>query len=306
MKATIQGVLVLFCVLGLAAELPPIHLEGPEEVGPVIEQIREIPSESLVLVDRLIGAPDSSTPIEVLIVPEGSALAARTPEWVSGYAIGEISRIVLFPARARQYPDDGIPALLRHELAHILIHRASGGAPLPRWFHEGLALTAGGQWDLEDRSRMTAAMLTSGDLSLQQVEMGFHGTEAEIQRSYVVSVAFVRHILNRYGADTPRELLGEVARGRSFEEAFLTATGRSLPLVEREFWSSRRVWNRWIPVLTSSVVLWALITMLALWAIRHRRRRAAAIRQMWELEEELAELRRIDPSHISRVDDVVH
>jgi hypothetical protein len=33
------------------------------------------------------------------------------------------------------------------------------------------------------------------------------------------------------------------------------------------------------------VTLWLLVTLLALWAIRHRRRRDAAQRRIWEEEE---------------------
>jgi len=45
-----------------------------------------------------------------------------------------------------------------------------------------------------------------------------------------------------------------------------------------------------VPVLTSSVTLWLLITLLALWAIRRRRARDAALRRIWEEEEERARL----------------
>ena len=41
-----------------------------------------------------------------------------------------------------------------------------------------------------------------------------------------------------------------------------------------------------MPVLTSSVTLWLLITLLALWAMRHRRQRDAAQRRIWEEEDE--------------------
>ena len=42
------------------------------------------------------------------------------------------------------------------------------------------------------------------------------------------------------------------------------------------FWSRQTFWYRWVPLLTSSVTLWILVTMLALWAMRKRRARDAA------------------------------
>jgi hypothetical protein len=46
-----------------------------------------------------------------------------------------------------------------------------------------------------------------------------------------------------------------------------------------------------VPFLTSSGVLWAAITFLAVVAIRRRRAKSAEMRAEWEVEEELAEKR---------------
>ncbi|MDX1582043.1 MAG: peptidase MA family metallohydrolase [Thermoanaerobaculia bacterium] len=298
--------LVIALVPASHAELPPLKLDAPESLIPVVRQIESMPRQSLEVINRLIGAPESDEPVEILLAPENSALASRTPSWVSGYAIGETSRIVLFPSRAHGYPDDGLPELLRHELAHILIHRASAGQPIPRWFHEGLAVTAGGRWDLEDRTRLTIGMMSTDDLDLEAVEAGFRGTEFEIHRSYAMSLAFVRHLLREFGQDAPRAILDRVSEGTSFQDAFLDVTGRSLPLVERDFWRSRKIWNRWIPLLTSSFALWTAITLLALWAIARRRRRDAKIRQMWELEEELVSMRNSNIVEHPKRDEWIH
>ncbi len=281
-----QLALLLGFAAAAAAALPPLRIDAPATMLPVARQIEQLPGASLEIVNQLIGAPPGGEPIDILLAPEDSALAARTPEYVNGYAIGETSDIVLFPARASTYPDDGLPNLLRHEIAHILIHRASGGRPVPRWFHEGLAMTAGGSWDLEDRTRLTLGMMNLDDLDLATVERGFAGSEFQVHRSYAISTAFTRHILNELGADAPKRILEKVAEGLPFDEAFLDATGRALPLVERDFWRSTKIWNRWIPFVTSSITLWTAITLLALWAIRRRRRRDARIRELWELEEQ--------------------
>lgn len=304
----VRSTLLLLSILQAtgATALPPLRLDGPPTMEPVVSQIEQMPAESLAIVNRLIGAPASDEPIDVLIVPEDSALAARTPRHIAGYAIGARSNIVLFPARASNYPDDGLPELLRHEIAHVLIHRASLGGPIPRWFHEGLAVTAGGSWDIEDRTRLTIGMMNLDELDLARIEAGFAGSEYEIHRSYAVSTAFVRHLLTQFGADAPKKILENVAGGESFERAFLDATGRSLPLVERDFWKGIKLWNRWIPFFTSSIALWTAITLLALWAIRRRRRRDARIRELWELEEELIAMRNTNVVEHPKRDDWIH
>jgi hypothetical protein len=36
----------------------------------------------------------------------------------------------------------------------VLITRAAGGRPVPRWFHEGLAMAAERTWGFEDQARL--------------------------------------------------------------------------------------------------------------------------------------------------------
>jgi hypothetical protein len=76
-----------------------------------------------------------------------------------------------------------------------------------------------------------------------------------------------------------------------FREAFLRATGDTLERAEHRFFVREALWHTWVPFLTSSGVLWAAITALAIVAIRRRRTKSAAMRERWEAEEELQALR---------------
>ena len=91
----------------------------------------------------------------------------------------------------------------------------------------------------------------------------------------------------RHGYKSLRlELLREkTASGLPFENAFVRATGTTLAVAEQTFWERQTFWYRWVPFLTSSMVLWILITLLALWAMRRRRQRDAAQKAAWEAEE---------------------
>ena len=63
-------------------------------------------------------------------------------------------------------------------------------------------------------------------------------------------------------------------------------TGRGLLEIESGFWAQQTAWRRWIPVVTSSTILWVLIVLLALGALRKQRRRADVLKRQWEKEEE--------------------
>jgi hypothetical protein len=269
-----------------AAVVPPqLVFEAPPRFAPTASRLRASSLPQLASVMRLTGLADPGPPIRVVLAPEGSPESGLVPRWVVGYALGDRGLIVLLPERVPRYPDSSLDDVLLHETAHVLVARAAGGRPLPRWFQEGMAMIAGRSWGLDDRTRLTLALLVDRPVSLAALDGRFAGGQAEVNRAYAVAGSFVRDLLDRYGPGVAPAILEGVARGLSFEDAFFAATGTSLAAAEDSFWSRQTFWYRWVPVLTSSVTLWLLVTLLALWAIRHRRRRDAAQRRIWEEEE---------------------
>jgi hypothetical protein len=271
-------------------EPPRLVVEALPGAAPEAARLRALEPARLLNVMRLVGLEEPGPPIRVIVAPEGSGPAVLVSPWISGYALSDKGLIVVIPQRVPNYPDSSLEDLLRHEVAHVLISRAAGHQPLPRWFHEGMAMIAGGSWGFDDRSRLTLALLADRPVSLAELEERFSGGQSEVNRAYAVAGAFVRDLFDRYGPEAAPRLLAGVSRGRSFEEAFREATGSTLAQAEAAFWSRQTFWYRWVPVLTSSITLWLLITLLALWAIRHRRARDAAQRLIWEEEEERTRL----------------
>ena len=286
------ALLLLFLVVAPLAWAAPVRLtvEGPPSLEPVAARLRALDTAQFEGVQRLTGLRDPGPPIQVVLAPEGSDAARYVPSWVSGYAFSERGIVVLLPARTPSYPDSSLEDLLRHEVAHVLVARAAGNHPLPRWFHEGVAMIAGLSWGLDDRTRLTLALATDREVSLAELDHRFGGGQGEVNRAYAIAGSFVRDLLDRHGPGAPAAILRGVSEGLSFEDAFHKATGVSLRAATSDFWRRQTFWYRWIPLLTSSVTLWIFITLLALWAIQRRRERDAALRRMWDEEEERARL----------------
>ncbi|HEV7787059.1 MAG TPA: hypothetical protein VGQ28_17075 [Thermoanaerobaculia bacterium] len=286
LAAILLGIALLAAAPAGAAVPPPrLVFAAPPRFAPTASRLRATAPSQLGSVMRLTGLADPGPPIRVVLAPEGSPEAGLVPRWVVGYALGDQGLIVLLPERVPSYPDSSLDDVLLHETAHVLVARAAAGRPLPRWFQEGMAMIAGRSWGLDDRTRLTLALLVDRPVSLAALDGRFGRGQAEVNRAYAVAGSFVRDLLDRYGPGAAPAILAGVARGLSFEDAFFAATGTSLASAEDSFWSRQTFWYRWVPVLTSSVTLWLLITVLALWAIRHRRRRDAAQRRIWEEEE---------------------
>lgn len=289
--AAISLLLLVFGWIGFQVQpamAQSLAVEAPPALEPLAERLRSLDPVQIEGAARLVGLTDPGPPIRVILAAEGSAEALAVAPWVAGYARPQSGVLVLLPARSPRYPDSSFEDLLRHEVAHVLVGRASDHRPLPRWFHEGVALIAGLAWGLEEQSRLAATLLRGGEVPLSELDRRFGGSEGEVRSAYTLAGAFVRDLLRQHGRETIGEILSGVAAGLPFEEAFARATGAPLAEAERTFWERQTFWYRWVPFLSSSVVLWILVTFLALWAIRRRRRRDAARLAAWEAEEEAA------------------
>lgn len=286
LTAVILAVTLLAASAAFAAQPPRLVFSAPPRFAATAARLQETVPPQLGSVMELSGLREPGPPIHVVLAPEGSSEAGLVPRWVVGYAVGEQGLIVLLPQRVPSYPDSSLDDVLLHETAHVLVARAAGGRPLPRWFQEGMAMIAGRSWGLDDRTRLTLALLVDRPVSLAALDGRFLRGQAEVNRAYAIAGSFVRDLLERYGPEAAPRILEGVARGLTFEDAFFAATGTTLASAEDSFWSRQTLWYRWVPVLTSSATLWLLITLLALWAIRRRRRRDAAQRRIWDEEEE--------------------
>lgn len=291
LRATLLA--ALLSPAAVAAEVP-LRIEAPEELSGAAGSLERIAPERLETVLRLTGLGESTRPIGVLLASEGSPPARSAPSWVAGYAFGERGLVVLMPQRTLSYPDSTLDELLLHEVAHVLVSRAAGHRPVPRWFNEGLATVAGSSWGIEDRSRLTLALVRRGDVSLHELEAMFAEGESRIARAYALSGAVVREMLRRHGAETGGRILRGLAREMDFPDAFAAATGSTLAAFESSFWRRYTLWYRWLPILTSSATLWIGITLLVLWAGKRRRQRSAEIERRWEEEEEERLLREVE------------
>ena len=162
---------------------PTLRFESTPELAPQVEALREFDTTTLLPIMALVGLGDPGPPIRVQIVPEGSAKARVMPTWGVAYAIGNAGTVVMVPSRIPSYPDDSLLGVLRHEVAHVLVARAAGYRPVPRWFNEGLATVAGREWSMKDRGLVMLAAIPRDGLTMREIDEGFHGGTLGAQRA---------------------------------------------------------------------------------------------------------------------------
>jgi len=291
--ATGSTLVVIWKRLVLAGLLAASHLAAAESTRLVIEpqpglrpsanRLGAGPHPWVAGVMELVGLDAPGPDIRVVLAPESSPLARAVPAWVSGYTDGVSNVVVLLAERTPSYPDGGLEEVLAHEVAHVLIHRASGGRRVPRWFDEGLAMLAARSWRLRDQTELALGLLSGPRLPLWKLDDLFQGDRRQVEHGYALSGTLVQDLLERYGPAVPRIVLARLARGDTFDEAMRGATGATLLDIGEAFYERQASLKRWIPILTSTAALWFGISVLAIVAaIRKRRRRV-------ELEEEAGE-----------------
>jgi hypothetical protein len=278
-------ILVISAGTARAGRFPRLEVEAPPELQQLAEEIGVLGKGDFSGALALTGRPGFGETITVVLAPEGGSIAERTPSWVSGFAEAGSRTIVLFPGRVARYPDDDLETLLHHELAHILVAEAAAGRPVPRWFNEGVATVAAREWGIEDRARYSLAVIGRGPSTAAELDAAFAQGGRRVARAYALSSAFIRSLRSEYGAQVTARILELLAGGRGFREAFVRATGDTLEVAEHRFFVRQALWHTWIPLLSSSGLLWAGITMLALMAFRRRSQRSREMRERWQAEE---------------------
>ena len=267
--------------------IPELVVEHPHDFPAYEAHIRDLDPRRLEHAMRVVGLRRPGPPIRLTLAGEDSSVAQNTPGWIAGFAYPNLGMAVLFPERSPSYPDSNFEDLVLHEVSHILTARAAGGRKVPRWLDEGVALFIGRPWRLEDRSRLTWAMLREGKLPLAELEDRFGSDRGSATHAYAISGAFVNELVQKRGVDSVAAILSGIALGLPFRDAFERAVGVGLGQVESYFWEYHSLWNRWIPILSSSMVLWIVISLLALVAFRRRRALDAAQMEAWQEQERL-------------------
>ena len=177
-------------------------------------------------------------------------------------------RVILFPSRSPRYPHDSLEAVLRHEVAHILIARAADGQAVPRWFNEGLAMVAERAWHFEDRRQLAWALVSADRVRMDDVndlfQAGSSGAGRGIRARLVRSCGTSSTLTGRTCPHEDPRRCGE----RSGVRTRLRAGDRPLACwCRHSFHAELTSWTRRLPLLTSPVVLWMIVTVLAMYAI---------------------------------------
>jgi hypothetical protein len=161
--------------------------------------------------------------LQVTLIPEDDPRATAVPPWFVGLASGAFD-IAIFPDRVRAYPYDSLESVMRHEVVHLALSAAAGGRPLPRWFHEGVAVSVESGWGVDDRLRLIIAGFSGPPLD-DVTRLFASDARPDTTQAYLLAAALVDELRRTHGATFPGRVAARVAAGAEFANAFETETG---------------------------------------------------------------------------------
>src|SRR5215472_16080593 len=214
----------------------------------------------------------------------------KPADWNRAYSYPAENIIVL---EARSLTDSDGDATLRHEFLHVALGQLGGD--WPHWFHDGLAMFLTGQrHSLAQYAALFQAVQQDRIFSFQDLKDRWPEQPTDVQIAYAQSVSFVNFLVERQGLAALGELIdGVVDEGRSFETAFAKAFKASVWFEEMAWRAQLPARYSWLPLLTNSSVLWALLALACIAAslrLRSRRRRRREAMEATELSEGQVEL----------------
>ena len=287
-RATAQAAITLFVTLALVLFARPL---GAQEGAPlrvdagrftVVHYPRDAGLARSLLAaaqenDTFPGLPRPRQRVLIAVAPDRRVfrewVGPSAPEWGAAIAFPESRRIVVHGRDAGGRMGDPF-LVLRHELAHLALHEGLGDIP-PRWFDEGYASFAAGEWGREEALATSVALVFRRLPPLDSLDAYFEGGSERANEGYALAHRAVDELAS---LDERRGLslfFDYWRQSRSIDVAVRQAYGLTLDDFERR-WQERTRRRYGGIALTADFALLGVIggaTLFPLWLARRRRDR---------------------------------
>jgi len=179
-----------------------------------------------------------------------SALLPRQREWIGGEAFPELNTLLIAVPPAEGYTLF-MRRIIPHEITHILLHHATGGAiaRVPPWLNEGLATFNEELPDPDAALMLQAALKEDRLLPLDSLCGTFPSDAEQVRLAYAQSASLVRFVRDFYGEQALAGLISAYANGMSCRGAVDRVLGLSLEQLDSR-------WRAHLGAQTPQAALW--------------------------------------------------
>lgn len=225
-------------------------------------------------------APAFGKPIAIYLAPDDKTFRELTgnqaPDWGAGVAAPEQGIIVLRAYGGTGGAYDELRSVLRHELAHIALHRYIEPGRIPRWFDEGYAVWASGEMDMDAAWVLRVAFATDRAPPLGTLELSWPAMSADARVAYLLAASAVEYLVRESGTRGLELFLARWHTSHNFENALAATYGLSLDQLESHWRKDVRHRYGWLATITQTSVAFFIMALgvILLYLIRRRRDRA--------------------------------
>ena len=238
-------------VLELAAGTGRFRIEYQPQDEPAAREVARVLPAAVAVAERW---GSLRAPITITLHPTHEALEAAVQHeghgWLRGWARFDTVE-VQSPRTWSAFgaPEQEVKAFLAHELTHCVMYQGAGsasswaGQAIPLWFREGMASVTAAQDQLGIGPDRLAVFYRDGGGDPLGNPEPLYRTQSELV--YGTAHLAFRFLVERYGEERVRGLLGAMHDGEEFAGAFRSAIG--IPLVDFEGEFRRYVtWQGWV------------------------------------------------------------
>jgi hypothetical protein len=224
-----------------------------------------------------------------LLAPEG----APYPAYAVGVAYSRIGLVLLSAEAPTGSAPDQLKETFRHELAHVALYDAVGGASVPLWFNEGLAVHLSRENTFARTQNLWLAVVSGNLLPLGTLESHFPNDTVGVPLAYAQSADIVRFLLRQEELERFTLLIKRLQRGQSFDAALYDAYGMDQYSLEQAWRGD--VENRFTvwPIVFGGTATWTVSMVLIGLAWRRKRQKERLTYNRWAREEAVEELRKL-------------
>ena len=234
--------------------------------------------------DTFPGLPRPTERVLIAIAPDHRRFrewtGAGAPEWGAAIAIPDQRRIVMQGSNAGSGAGNPMQ-VLRHELAHLALHEYLGDLP-PRWFDEGYASVAAGEWDRDAVLTTSIGLVLHGVPSLDSLDAEFQGGASRADAAYALSYRAVSELASLDRQRGLALLFQYWRQTQSLDVAIRRAYGLTEDAFEAQWRANTMRRYGALAVLANMTLILGLlgIMIVPLWVMRRRRdqRRMEALR----------------------------
>jgi len=216
-----------------------------------------------------------------------SLTSKNIPAWAVGVAKGN-KIVIKSPKKSMTY--DSFNKTLKHEITHIYLSQINNR--FPPWFNEGFAMHTADQFDIRRKINISWNLLFKTIVNLNQLKNFLSASKTQAYLYYSQSAASIDAMIFYYGDDILDSILFYAKQNKSFNQAFLKATGGdTVDDFSVKYISYLNNHFKFLFIYQFQKIVFFLIPFLLLLIWFYKKKRIKKMMKLWEIEEELEDLK---------------